>query len=559
MAPNDIVTTVRSSTPESGPVKLYLLVLRGDSFDAHPLPDAGEVHIGRNTTSQIVIDHPSISRNHATIHLGPPLAIQDLGSANGTYVADKKLPEYQPVALALNETIVLGSVTIILQRRSSPIRAQRIHEHGYFETRLAEECVRAKDTNGTFAVLRIRCVQPIPPNTVRKSLLDILRPYDIAAQFGPQEYEILLVDAELSDAKITKDALHSSFGKFAQNVRIGAAMYPSDGHTEETLLARAGELARDRLDSSALILKDPAMKQLYELAERVASGNISVLISGETGVGKEVLAAHIHKHSPRSHKPFLELNCAALTDSLFQSELFGHEKGAFTGAQSAKPGLLETADEGTVFLDEIGELTMAAQVKLLRVLEDQKVLRVGGIKPRKINVRVIAATNRNLEDKQIFREDLYYRIAGATLVIPPLRERVEEIVDLANFFLARSATEINVSTPTISAQVQTVLEGYTWPGNIRELRNMMERAVLLSQGNELQLEHLPVEKMSSRSSPRFGEQTEVPTENPERTHIVEALTAAGGNQTEAAKILGISRRTLAKRLELYGIPRPRKR
>ena len=563
MAASKFKTTVRNTQMGKGPSRLYLLVLRGDRFDAHPLPDSGEIKIGRDENCHIVIDHPSISRTHAAIHLGPPLAIRDLGSANGTEVGEVKLEPERAAPLSFNEAIVLGSITVILQRRTNPIRAQRIRDHDYFEGRLAEECARARDTDGTFAVLRVRCMTPVPIGVIRRGLVEALRPYDVAAQYGPQEYEVLLADAETSDVDLTIQSLHSAFGELASQVKIGVALYPNHGQDAETLISHAGDGARDRSAPTSVVLNDPAMKHLYSLAERVASGNISVLILGETGAGKEVLAEYIHRHSNRSEKPFLRLNCAALTDSLFQSELFGHEKGAFTGAQTAKPGLLETADGGTVFLDEVGELTMSAQVKLLRVLEDQKVLRVGGLKPRKINVRIIAATNRDLEDKELFREDLYYRIAGATLAIPPLRERVSEISDLAASFLSRSAEELGIGVPTLTPAAKKLLEEYSWPGNIRELRNMMERAVLLSGGTELKPDHLPVQKMTSTfgqptgqlttSTPRTGPQ------NDERQRILDALTASGGNQTEAAKTLGISRRTLAKRLETYGIPRPRKR
>ncbi len=477
----------------------------------------------------------------------------------GTEVGETKLEPNRAAPLNFNEAIVLGSITVILQRRTNPIRAQRIRDHDYFEGRLSEECARAKDTDGSFAVMRVRCITPVPIGVIRRGLVDALRPYDVAAQYGPQEYEVLLADAEQSDVDLTIKALQSAFGDFANQVKIGVARFPDDGQEADALIGGAGDGARDRSAPTSIVLKDPAMKHLYSLAERVATGNISVLILGETGAGKEVLAEYIHRHSNRADRPFLRLNCAALTDSLFQSELFGHEKGAFTGAQAAKQGLLEIADGGTVFLDEIGELTVSAQVKLLRVLEDQKVLRVGGLKPRKIDVRIVAATNRDLENKDVFREDLYYRIAGATLAIPPLRDRVAEIADLATAFLTRSAEEIGVGVPSISPAAKKLLEEYSWPGNIRELRNMMERAVLLSAGCELQPEHLPVEKMTStfRQTPAVIPQTG--ETNDERQKILSALTEAGGNQTEAAKTLGISRRTLAKRLEMHGIPRPRKR
>jgi transcriptional regulator with PAS, ATPase and Fis domain len=225
------------------------------------------------------------------------------------------------------------------------------------------------------------------------------------------------------------------------------------------------------------------MVALYEQAERAARSSISVLVLGETGVGKDVLANAIHRASPRSRGPFLGLNCSAISESMLEAELFGHEKGAFTGAVQARPGLFESASGGTVFLDEIGELPLATQVKLLRVLEDRRVMRVGGRKAIDVDVRFVAATNRDLESacaRGAFRSDLYYRLAGLTLTIPPLRERREEIAPLARLFAERSARQLDRATPTIPPVAVTQLESYPWPGNVRELRNAMERAVVLA-------------------------------------------------------------------------------
>jgi transcriptional regulator with PAS, ATPase and Fis domain len=344
-----------------------------------------------------------------------------------------------------------------------------------------------------------------------------------------------------------------------------------------------------------LIIRNPAMRKLYELAERVAPGDISVLVLGDTGVGKEVLAEEVHRLSPRRDKPFLRLNCAALSESLLESELFGHERGSFTGAHAAKAGLLETAQGGSVFLDEIGELPMSMQVKLLRVLEDRQVWRVGSMKPRPIDVRFIAATNRNLEDaieKNIFRQDLYFRLNGITLVIPPLRQRPEEIEDLAREFINHVAKQLGRSTPpTITEDVRDLMLRYAWPGNIRELRNAIERAVLLAGDGAILREHFPVEKMTATvstplsappshastvagfdightfapppASPvpdagSLGDRLRNQVRDLERQHIMDALNRCGGNQTRAAKELGISRRTLITRLEEYNIPRPLK-
>jgi transcriptional regulator with GAF, ATPase, and Fis domain len=325
---------------------------------------------------------------------------------------------------------------------------------------------------------------------------------------------------------------------------------------------------------------ETAMDRVYKLARRIAQSQINVLLLGETGVGKEVMARTIHNLSQRASKPFLGLNCAALNEHLFESELFGYEKGAFTGAMATKPGLIESADGGTVFLDEVGEMPLSTQAKLLRVLEERQVMRVGSLKPRDVDVRFIAATNQNL-DKEIelsnFREDLYYRLNGISLVIPPLRERLGEIASLARTFVAEACKDAGFSSqPVISREAMQWMSGHAWPGNIRELRNAVNRAVLLASSGVIQPEHMQTESYTPRSGRGSGRKpedaaTSVPTppravaptsggvDDPEeRDRVLAALAACGGNQTRAAKMLGIARRTLTSRLDRLGIPRPRK-
>jgi len=313
------------------------------------------------------------------------------------------------------------------------------------------------------------------------------------------------------------------------------------------------------------VVEDAGMRALYALAEKVAASPLTVLILGETGVGKEILAETVHRRSPRAAAPFLRLNCAALSESLLESELFGHEAGAFTGAIRAKQGLLHAADGGTVFLDEVGELPLGFQVKLLRVLEDRKVTRVGGLKPFKIDVRFIAATNRDLEaevKRGAFRQDLFFRLNGVTLVVPPLRERPGEIRGLAEMFIARGADQLGRRPPRLSPAALARLERHPWPGNIRELRNAIERAVVLC-GDELTDEHLPPSEAAARPPAAAPSEPAPPLrgeiEALERQRILDMLARCGGNQTEAARQLGISRRTMVSRLGDYGVPRPRKR
>ncbi len=312
-----------------------------------------------------------------------------------------------------------------------------------------------------------------------------------------------------------------------------------------------------------VVVASPATRRLQRLIERVAPGDISVLLLGETGAGKEVFAEMVHRLSPRAAGPMVRLHCAALNASLLESELFGYEKGAFTGATASKVGLLESASGGTVFLDEVGELPASVQVTLLRVLEDRRVTPVGAVRSRPIDVRFVAATHRNLDAAVAagaFRHDLYFRLAGIALEVPPLRARGDEIDALARLFLAEACARARLApVPRLDPASLAALRSHPWPGNLRELRNTMERAALFATDGVLLPEHLTLSPAVSPADP--------PAPLPglrgarraaEREEILAALSACAGNQTRAAERLGISRRTLVDRLGAYGIARPRK-
>jgi two-component system, NtrC family, response regulator AtoC len=313
------------------------------------------------------------------------------------------------------------------------------------------------------------------------------------------------------------------------------------------------------------------MEALHALVARVAKSTLSVLVLGETGAGKEVLAERLHELSPRAGRPLLRLNCAALSEQLLESELFGHERGAFTGAVQSKIGLLETAHTGTIFLDEVGELPLSLQAKLLRVLEDRKVLRVGALKPKEIDVRFVAATNRDLLAEIAagrFRQDLYFRLNGISVFIPPLRERIGEIVPLAEKFAAAAAkAQGRTDAPTFSMRARLALETFPWPGNVRELKNVIERAVVLSENDELDVADLGLSTgRAGSTAPAKESSSDVgagllkdDVDALEQRRILDALAECSGNQTRAAKLLGISRGTLVSRLERFGVSRPRKK
>jgi DNA-binding NtrC family response regulator len=290
-----------------------------------------------------------------------------------------------------------------------------------------------------------------------------------------------------------------------------------------------------------------------EVMERIARSGINVLVLGETGAGKEVTARRIHAESQRAQGPFLAINCGAVPDALLESELFGHEAGAFTGARTTKPGLLETAAGGTVFLDEVGDLPGAAQVKLLRVLEDRRLLRVGGVTPRDLDVRFIAATHRDLRNevgKGTFREDLYYRLSGISLSIAPLRERLAELPGLVELFVTQAAERMARTPPSVAPATLARLRSHVWPGNIRELRNVIERAMVLCGGDVLGPEHVVLESVTPMTTAKTGDD--------ETARILAALQSCAGNQTRAAELLGMARKTLGLRMDALGIPRPKK-
>jgi two-component system, NtrC family, response regulator AtoC len=299
---------------------------------------------------------------------------------------------------------------------------------------------------------------------------------------------------------------------------------------------------------------DRAMVKLREVIARVACSDLPVLFLGESGVGKSALAFALHKASTRRERPFLALNCAAFSESLLESELFGHERGAFTGAVQAKAGLLESAVGGTVLLDEIGELPYGLQAKLLQVLERRAVMRVGGLNERPLDVRFVSATNVDLGRAVAegrFRADLFYRLDGISLVVPPLRERPSELMRLALAFCDEAARAHGLPQPVLSPGALQKLVTHPWPGNLRELKNALARAVVLSHGKPIEADDLWLAPALAPLAPPAG------AEGDERDELRRAMEACAGNQTRAARLMGVSRQTLVRRLERYGFARPR--
>ncbi len=349
--------------------------------------------------------------------------------------------------------------------------------------------------------------------------------------------------------------------KAVEAMRDGAADYLTKPFDANKLLAQVARYMLTQHDSQAgpVIAQDAVSRELLALAERVAVSHTTVLISGESGCGKEVMARFIHRHSPRNQQPFIAINCAAIPDNLLESTLFGYEKGAFTGAQTAQSGKFEQANGGTLLLDEISEMPLLLQAKLLRVLQEREVERIGGKKPIALDVRVLATSNRNMEAEVAahrFREDLYYRLNVFPLRIAPLRERIQDIVPLARHLLGELAPITGRHGLSLSKQAEERLTVYTWPGNIRELENVIQRAMIITPGLVIEAAHLYLPELPEAAKIAAPQgRTDGLNSRPqdiktlERTHILETLAAVKGSRKQAAERLGMSERTLRYKLQ----------
>ena len=400
----------------------------------------------------------------------------------------------------------------------------------------------------------------------------------------------VIVMTAFADAKLAVEALKAGARDFLikpfvpdQLIEIITRYRPPSSAIEAMVASQKSSntptkpVAESNKPAPAIIAVDPAMINTLARCERVAKTDTSVLITGGSGVGKEIIAHHIHLTSKRATGPYVALNCAAIPDTLLESILFGHEKGSFTGATKSQSGKFEQADGGTLFLDEIGEMPASLQAKLLRVLQDKMVERLGSAEPIKADVRIIAATNRNLEEQVKvgrFREDLYFRLAVFPIHIPELHKRAGDILPLADFFLKRYRLNIGRDDLIFGQSALDVLPQYNWPGNVRELENIIQRAVLLCDGSEIGAEHLEI---SAQSNPNESVSSHTLRENPEngtniasnsishqgqvasandmnsveREHILKVLAQVGGNRSKAVQILGISERALRYKLKSY--------
>ena len=378
---------------------------------------------------------------------------------------------------------------------------------------------------------------------------------------------------------------HGTIDSAVQAMKNGAFYYltkPTDREVLVMTVGKASELSNlqqenqilrtqmaGKLQVEGIIGQDPAIQEVLKIVRKVAPSNTTILIQGESGTGKEVIARGIHRLSPRGVRPFVAINCSAIPDNLIENELFGHERGAFTGATERKIGLFESADKSTLFLDEIGDLGSGVQAKILRVLQEREVRRVGGNESFKVDVRLLAATNHNLAEEvaeERFREDLYYRVNVVTITLPPLRDRRSDIPLLANHTLARFSHLAEGRVKEISREAMERLIDYSWPGNVRQLESAIERAILLCESDAITPRDLPQEVLARKSAGRIerssgGDRFEIPAEginfeHLERDIILQAMEKAEWVIAKAAKMLGMSYRTLQYRLDKFGIKKP---
>jgi transcriptional regulator with GAF, ATPase, and Fis domain len=538
------------------------------------LPE-GLVRFGRDSGSTITIDDPRVSRAHAALYVGREMLLSDLGSANGTFLGTERLKPGDARGLAVGQTFFLGDSALVV--RATTLSRTCANRVTHFEQALARLDAAADGEAPCIVVMKVRPLRSSQASGLEAILGELIS--------SAQDWMLSLGSSHLllGAAATTEGQAREWQRKILQRLASWSVLADVDARLlSRDQLARAGEGLRGLFDTdspppsnrSNVVMRDPVMLAVRRTVARVAPAPVNVLILGETGVGKDVVATMVHELSTRAKQSLVRLNCASLPEQLLESELFGHERGAFTGAVVSKQGLLETAEGGTVFLDEVGELPLSIQAKLLRAIESREVMRVGGLKTRTIDVRFVAATNRDLArdvTEGRFRQDLFYRLNCVTVLVPPLRERPSEIEPLARLFLESACDRFGAGPMQLSGAAVAALGRYAWPGNARELRNVIERAVLLTNGQVIEPAHLglpfsdaPVGLVPSdsatlpESSATLPESSAGPNgDDSERERLANALMQCGGNQSRAAKFLGIPRRTLVRQIARLGLPRPR--
>ena len=386
--------------------------------------------------------------------------------------------------------------------------------------------------------------------------IDLLRSIKAADSEAP----VIMISGHATIADAVEATRAGAFDFLEKPLSRDRVLLALKNAAEQSKLRQENERLRELVGSgSKMIGSSPAWMRVVEQATMAARSDARVLLCGESGTGKELLAAHVHENSPFASGPFIKVNCAAIPTELIEAELFGAEKGAYTGATASRRGKFELADGGTIFLDEVGDLHAASQAKLLRILQEGEFHRVGGEQPVRVSVRVIAATNRELPEmiaQDKFREDLYYRLCVVPIRVPSLRERPQDVPVLIEYFLGEFCSRNNFRSKSVNPEIFAVLQAYPWPGNVRELKNVVERMAILTSGEEIGIDSVPVEIRRYRDTAPKSTVQEA-RESAERDHIVRALESAEWNVSSAARALGMERTNLHKRMRALGVTRER--
>ncbi|MBW2458001.1 MAG: sigma 54-interacting transcriptional regulator [Deltaproteobacteria bacterium] len=590
--------------------RFSLLVYHRDGVHVVPLGEDAPVTLGRWAPSDVVVEDHSLSRRHARFSLRDgKLTVEDLGSTNGTRVRGRQVEQAE---LRPGDVVAIGNVVVSPHMRAAWEAAQEgLASDDSFRATLDEELVRARHFGDGLAVLLVRSLQPEGDRTHVSQwwsgLSAALRPVDRAALYSAHALELMWPRMGPEEARERATELLRRAPR-GQRLACGIATHPDSGDTAEQLLeasrhairrasgddpvqlsepVRAQAPPEHQLDEGPVVAS-PAMRELFETVDRLASARLPVVLYGETGTGKEVVARAIHERGSRSDAPMVCVNCGALPEQLVESTLFGHTRGAFTGAHKTSRGVFGSADGGTVLLDEVGELPMDAQAALLRALDSGRIRPVGATTETTVDVRVLAATHRDLEamcDEGSFRRDLWFRLNAFQLTLPPLRERPEDIPALARRFLSQTVATCGGKAIQVTAEGMRALTRYPWPGNVRELRNAIERAGVIAQGDRITGADLPqrirehAAAVPGRPAPPGVEPASGAPANPteeddqllagdddlktrvqshEARLIAAALRRTQGNQTEAAQLLGVPVRTLSDKVRRLGIAIPKR-
>jgi DNA-binding NtrC family response regulator len=599
------VTAPPAGAPARGRAE-QLLCIDGDRSFTVTMPGSGELIIGRGPDAGLSVDDPLVSRAHAQLLVVPDgLRLSDLGSRHGTLVNGERLTE--PRLLGSGDVIGIGNALLVVRR---PIRARAgsaVTEQPMLLRRLTEELARVAEYERELSLVVAK-----PGDGDAQALLaviaDRLGVIDTAAIIGGRLVCALLPERGVDEAAAFARALAEHGAG-----RIGIATAPYDGIDPDAVFGAARAAcaaaapggvvqacdAAETLVAGAqrILVADPAMGRLYELARRLARSAIPILIQGETGTGKELAAAAIHAFSARADGPFVSVNCAAIPETLAESELFGHTRGAFSGATAARAGHFEAASGGTLFLDEIGELSPAIQAKLLRTLESGELTRIGETAPRIVDLRIVAATNRDLPrevELGRFRSDLFFRLGSARLELPPLRDRPRDVALLARTLLGDACRRLERPALALSSGAAVALFRHDWPGNVRELRHVIEYAAATAQdgAREIEIWHLPQALAAAARRSRDAPASEAPAAPPaaaasapggdearaappdapgatgaaggfrpiadevrelERARMIGALRATGGVQNRAAQLIEMPLRTFVTKVKRYEI------